>query len=213
MKYLGQITEDGNIGLHVLASVDDENKILNFVGYEVIDGKNMFDGIPIKYNAFVGGDKFTTQHGTFSRGDILSKTYDSADFDDISEGTCYSCSDCSIGHDTTDDYNSDFILDKHGALWCKSCIPLDSVLTEVTSPDDILKAGNATGIKKFKGYREVTTLFVDSSGFGQVGERALTLNQAKAQVQDMLKRRKKPLYAALTGIGQFQVYVTLFVKR
>lgn len=49
------------------------------------------------------------------------------------------------------------------------------------------------------------TLFCDSSGFGLVGEAALTPKQLKAEL--------RPGFAyAVTGVGQFQVYVTEYKR-
>ncbi len=54
-----------------------------------------------------------------------------------------------------------------------------------------------------KCYTEVDEFFVDSSGFGQPGELALTKDQ-------FLSKVKKGLAYAITRIGQFQVYVTVY---
>lgn len=57
-----------------------------------------------------------------------------------------------------------------------------------------------------EGYELVDTLFVDNSGFGREGEPALTANQFLAEV-------KSGLGYAITGEGQFQVYVGVFKKK
>lgn len=61
-------------------------------------------------------------------------------------------------------------------------------------------------------FQEIDTLFCDSSGMGGLGERALTKNQAISRVQAILDASDDTLYAGITGIGQFQVYVTLYRK-
>lgn len=55
------------------------------------------------------------------------------------------------------------------------------------------------------GYELTNTYFVDSSGFGQEGEIALTLGQ-------FLNKVKAGLYYAIKEAGQFQVYINEFKK-
>ena len=55
------------------------------------------------------------------------------------------------------------------------------------------------------GYTIVREHFVDNSGFGQVGESALTVDQFQAEI---IAGR----YYAITDIGQFQLYVTEYTK-
>jgi len=58
------------------------------------------------------------------------------------------------------------------------------------------------------------TFFVDSSGFGSPGEPALTYSCFFAQIARILRQNlSKKFYSCLTGIGQFQVYVSLFYKE
>ena len=56
-----------------------------------------------------------------------------------------------------------------------------------------------------KGFMEVKSHFVDSSGFGAEGEPALTALQFLARV-------KAGRFYGITGQGQFQVYVTEYEK-
>ncbi len=54
--------------------------------------------------------------------------------------------------------------------------------------------------------------FVDSSGFGGEGELALTFNQFKLALQTYHKAN--PLHGfGITGVGQFQVYISAFAPR
>lgn len=62
-----------------------------------------------------------------------------------------------------------------------------------------------------KGYELITELFVDSSGWGQPDELALTGNQFERELTNLLTEHGE-LYATLTGVGQFQVYVGLFKR-
>ena len=57
-----------------------------------------------------------------------------------------------------------------------------------------------------EGFTETNEYFVDSSGFGQEGEAALT-------PEAFLKKVTAGKYYAITGQGQFQVYVTEYVKN
>ena len=56
-----------------------------------------------------------------------------------------------------------------------------------------------------EGYEVVNTFFVDSSGFGQEGELALTLGQFLAKV-------KEGKGYAIKEAGQFQVYINEYEK-
>jgi hypothetical protein len=56
-----------------------------------------------------------------------------------------------------------------------------------------------------KGWQKVQEYFVDSSGFGQEGEPALTVNQ-------FIKKLVVGRGYAITEVGQFQLYVGEFIK-
>lgn len=56
------------------------------------------------------------------------------------------------------------------------------------------------------GYTETNEYFVDSSGFGCEGEPALTPDQ-------FLSKVKEGRYYAITGQGQFQVFVAEYEKN
>jgi len=59
-----------------------------------------------------------------------------------------------------------------------------------------------------KGYKRVDSYFVDSSGFGSESEPAMTFGAFCKKV-----RERGPGYAyAITEVGQFQVYVGVYVK-
>ena len=57
--------------------------------------------------------------------------------------------------------------------------------------------------KEINGYENTNTFFVDSSGFGQEGEMALTINQ-------FLKEIKVGYAYGIIEAGQFQVYISEF---
>ena len=62
------------------------------------------------------------------------------------------------------------------------------------------------GDEPIKGWREVDSLFVDSSGFGQRGEAALTVGQFIEQI-------KIGFGYGVIEARQFQVYVGVFERR
>lgn len=61
------------------------------------------------------------------------------------------------------------------------------------------------GSDPIKGWNEIDNLFVDSFGFGQIGEPALTTDQFFAKI-------KAGLAYGVTEFGQFQVHVGVFEK-
>jgi hypothetical protein len=69
----------------------------------------------------------------------------------------------------------------------------------------------STELMELLGFEEVASLFVDSSGFGQDNEPALTVTQFERQVKELVKEHGT-LTAKITGQGMFQVYVGLFKK-
>lgn len=64
---------------------------------------------------------------------------------------------------------------------------------------------------KLRGYKLIEELFVDSSGFGQDNEPALTSFNFERKVIELCKLHGT-LTAKITKQGQFQVYVGLFKK-
>ena len=84
----------------------------------------------------------------------------------------------------------------------------------LTTIDEVKNAPDWSGlddkeIAKYSGLKVVETYFVDSSGLGQGGEPALTYPELIQKLSVLKKSNKKPLYAVLSGVGQFQVYVTI----
>jgi hypothetical protein len=58
------------------------------------------------------------------------------------------------------------------------------------------------------------TYFVDSSGFGSSNEPAYTYPAFERIIEALLKDNpSRQYFCALTGIGQFQVYVSIFYRR
>lgn len=64
-------------------------------------------------------------------------------------------------------------------------------------------------LEKATGLEIIGTYFVDSSGFGDESEPALTFSNFVNIVDSILEESQSPIYSCLSGVGQFQVYVTL----
>ena len=77
--------------------------------------------------------------------------------------------------------------------------------------DDVFHAPDLSNVKRVAGFKAVKTLFVDNSGMGQTGEAALTADQF-IDATKQLMQNNPDLYAGLTGIGQFQVFITFYEK-
>ena len=72
--------------------------------------------------------------------------------------------------------------------------------------ENVFKCGKIIGDKNIPiGYKITEVFFVDNSGCGTRGEMALVAS-------DFLSKVKIGHYYAITGIGQFQVYVTEYEK-
>ena len=88
-----------------------------------------------------------------------------------------------------------------------------STMKEITKPEDLFSSSNLSQFSveeiEAEGYQLIETLFCDSSGFGSSFERAMNKEQAAKKVQSLISEHGK-MYGALTGVGQFQVYVSLF---
>ncbi len=61
-------------------------------------------------------------------------------------------------------------------------------------------------------FREVETFFVDSSGWGEEGEAALTIREFANRASDLVATHSRALFWGVTQAGQFQVYVTAFER-
>jgi hypothetical protein len=70
-------------------------------------------------------------------------------------------------------------------------------------------------LEDVSGYELVEEYFVDSSGFGSPSEAALQYSRFEEILQELLdgKADNENLYAVLSGVGQFQVYVAIFRER
>lgn len=55
----------------------------------------------------------------------------------------------------------------------------------------------------------IDTLFCDSSGFGQPGEPALSVDQLKSKLKELVKEHGA-IYAAIEEVGQFQLHLAIW---
>ncbi len=60
---------------------------------------------------------------------------------------------------------------------------------------------------------EFKKLFVDSSGWGEEGEPALTAEQFAREASDLVATTHESLYWGVTEAGQFQIYVTAYKRE
>lgn len=63
-----------------------------------------------------------------------------------------------------------------------------------------------------KGYELIKELFVDSSGFGSTNEPALTEDSMYYHIKRTIEKHGR-LFATITSVGQFQVYLGLFKRN
>lgn len=129
---------------------------------------------------------------------------------DLYEMETFSCDECGACHECEQCSNSSYVMFDSYVL-CKECVKADDILVELSDAKSFFKAKDVQDID-LTGYEEIDTLFCDNSGFGSPGERALTKSQALDKVQEILDTENGPLYAGITGMGQFQVYVTIYRK-
>ena len=87
-----------------------------------------------------------------------------------------------------------------------SCDP-----TLISSVDEFFKVPALDSDEISPKFKEIETLFCDSSGFGRDDESAMSLTQSEQKVKDLLDAGKQ-LYGAITDSGQFQVHITLYER-
>jgi hypothetical protein len=122
----------------------------------------------------------------------------------------HSCAACGMYHDADAYVDVPYTI-RDCEVYCLECVPDELRLEEVKEPKDVFKAPRIDTASLPDCYEEVETLFCDSSGWGNEREPALTVTATEQAVKDLLEQHGT-LYAGLTGVGQFQVYVTLYRK-
>lgn len=81
--------------------------------------------------------------------------------------------------------------------------------SKITSPEGLFKVPALDKHEIPERFTEVECLFCDSSGLGSELEPALTPDKAKGRVATLLNEHGT-LFGAITGQGQFQVYVSIY---
>lgn len=216
MKVIGQ----SSYGEIVRAEMDG-NIIKSLSSGHIEYPENTYDGNTYFSSGSWGGD-YKVNNITYKRGMELAEDFKPFFEDDkvkqiILDEDYYNaegswCGECGTFHDTEQYYDISYIITEDCELICKSCASAEDLLTPVESGVEVFQSKDITGMKfATEDFEEVETLFCDSSGFGNESERAMTQEQATARTEDLINKHGT-LFAGLTGIGQFQVYVTLYKK-
>lgn len=194
-------------GDYVYQELNDAGLIRGFNCYNLVE---LYDGtMALDYHSLV--HTVELKGVSYKSGEKPAKVEELPEIlEGVYEVNTISCDECGAMHDS-DSYRPDFVILDCSA-YCKECVSADQVLTEVNEASDIFKSKDLQGVD-VSGYEEIDTLFCDSSGMGVSYEPALTKNSAIVAVERIIKDNKGiDLYAGLTGIGQFQVYVSIYKK-
>lgn len=126
------------------------------------------------------------------------------------------CEECGTCWDSDDLYypNSDVTIIQDCGVRCRECVEFKDVALELNEAEDVFKSQDMQSIEVPDGFEELDTLFCDSSGLGRESERARTKNSTIQRVGELLEEYPdEQLYTGLTGVGQFQVYVTVWRRK
>ncbi len=202
-NYIGMTGE----GTHIFQEIKD-GVIRGFNGYDVVetvDGERGLECVQWTHSETIDGVLYET-------GQAPAPTVSMPDeIDGLYEINTVSCESCGGQHDSEGDGlgRTTFVIVNECEVYCRECVKSSDLLVEIKTPADLFKARDIEGVD-LDGYEEIETLFCDSSGFGKLGERALTKSQALAAVEKLMSHKHGPFYCGITGIGQFQVYVTIY---
>ena len=123
-----------------------------------------------------------------------------------------SCEKCGAAHDAEEVYNPTFTIVEDCTVLCRDCVDVDDILVVLNDAEKLFKSKDIRDIS-LDGYEEIDVLFCDSSGLGSSGERALTKSQAIERAEHLINSYPDTeLFSGITGMGQFQVYVSIFKK-
>lgn len=197
-----------------------------------MDGEFMFqeikDGLIRGFNVFnvvelVDGTVCLTPTGWYHKAIIDGQVYESgmvpapkmplpAELENAHSVETVYCEECGGVHDAEEAYNPTFVLVGECGVFCKECVQAKDLLVSIEEAKDLFKAKDLRDVET-KGFEEIETLFCDSSGIGSESEPALTRKQALAKIEEIMEENQgTALFAGITNIGQFQVYVSIFKK-
>lgn len=201
--YIGKNEQD----VYVFQDIED-GKIRGFMGYmkiELVDGSEALENTQWTHKMTVNGLTYETGGNPAPTMNMPKEIVGLYEVETIS------CDDCGAAHDSQQYGSQSFMILNDCEVYCKGCVTAEMALVEVKQPADMFKAKDVQSVD-LDGYEEIDTLFCDASGFGHEGELALTKSQAIDKVKSVLAETSSPVYAGITDMGQFQVYVTLFRK-
>ncbi len=204
----------------VRVELDDNRVIKSLSGYTLITPEQSYDNHWYLSNHSWGGD-YEVNGITYKRGMKLAKdftpyymddkTKEVIEGDDFYENEGLYCEECGTFHDSDQYSDISYIITEQSEVLCKTCAKADDLIVEVIDSADIFNSKDIIGMDAPDDFEELETLFCDSTGWGNDNEPALTREQACSATQDLLDIHGA-LYSAITGMGQFQVYVTLYKK-
>lgn len=179
--------------------------IKGFDGYdlvELVDGSQGFSWCESMHEKTIDGSKHSSGDAALPSGALPEELENVYFYETVS------CEECGVTHDSESSPSTWTIVGECSAV-CLGCRTAEDALVELSEPSDLFKAKNLEDVD-LTDFEEIETLFCDSSGLGSPGERALTRDQALREAARILEESSEPMYAGITGIGQFQVYVSVF---
>jgi len=203
----------------IFAEINEDRTIRGFSGHWFYDSEQTYDGnnyiencqwthsVEINGVTYKSGMKLAENiEPFFIDEDIKQVMLDEDYYTDHG----MTCSECGTFHSTEQYSNVSYtILNEYCELFCKTCVGADDLISEtpVQNVDDIYNAKDIVGLGSPEHFEEVETIFHDCGWGGP----ATNHEGAKRIVDDLLEKYGE-VYAALTGIGQFQVYVSLYKR-
>lgn len=212
-------------GDFVQAEINDQGVIRGFNGLVYIPSDGMVDGLAMLHPCSWTHETILDSGLVLKSGEIIktkaisesktkalkNKNLDILEYSEVYVGDATFCEKCGMGH-VTEQYGPEptFLVVKECTLVCRDCADTEDLLTPLEAPADIFRSRDMQGLDlDAEKYELVDTLFCDSSGFGAPHESALTQEQVEARVNELLDQHGY-LYSGLTGVGQFQVYVSIW---
>lgn len=205
----------------VFAELKDDKTIRSFDTYSFIDKEQSYDNnyylsqngwchkVEINGQKLKSGQKLPENFTPFFENESIKEVIESEDY---YENEGFYCCECGTFHDSEQYYNLSYTMTNDCEIFCKGCVPFEDIITPVYESEDIFKSKDIQDLEIPADFEEIETLFCDSSGFGSSYELALTKEQAEDKVNELLEEHGE-LYSGLSGIGQFQVYVSIYKRK